>query len=307
MSSNLLSLVQDTMSELNLGSTISVVGNNNKTVVQVFALLKRAGKELIKEFEWQILQKNYQFRTNAILTTGDVTAGSTTILNVANTTGLTVDYSLGPQNTFAQDTNVVSVSGTTVTVSRPSNVDAVGTELNFSQQRYNLPADYECFVPRTHWDRDRRWEMLGPETPQQREWLKSGYISTGPRLRWWIQGNQFQLWPNIIAQGPLNGELLSFEYRSKSSITDVNGMPLNDYVADTDINLLDDTVLVNYTKLKYFRIKGFDTEDLENEFNRYLSIAKANDSGSNAILNFSPTPSEVLIGWQNIPDSGYGI
>ncbi len=36
-----------------------------------------------------------------------------------------------------------------------------------------------------------------------------------------------------------------------------------------------------------------------------LSVAKANDKGS-ATLSFAPQPSAVLIGWANIPDTGYG-
>jgi hypothetical protein len=44
---------------------------------------------------------------------------------------------------------------------------------------------------------------------------------------------------------------------------------------------------------------------LQQDYSRYLSIAKANDKGS-ATLSFAPQPSAVLIGWANIPDTGYG-
>ena len=40
-------------------------------------------------------------------------------------------------------------------------------------------------------------------------------------------------------------------------------------------------------------------------FGDYLSIAKAEDKGS-PNLSFAPQPSKVLIGYANIPDTGYG-
>jgi hypothetical protein len=59
------------------------------------------------------------------------------------------------------------------------------------------------------------------------------------------------------------------------------------------------------TKLKYFQIKSFDTTALIQDYQRYLSIAKANDKGA-PNLSFSPQASRVLIGYANIPDTGYG-
>jgi hypothetical protein len=142
--------------------------------------------------------------------------------------------------------------------------------------------------------------MLGPEDAQQWQWLKSGYISTGPRIRWRILGNQFQIWPPYNTQ-----EYLGFEYRSKGWARSATGAVKNSFTADTDTTVFDDTVLVLATKLKYFQIKSFDTTALMQDYMRYLSIAKANDKGS-ATLSFAPYPSKVLIGYANIPDTGYG-
>jgi hypothetical protein len=142
--------------------------------------------------------------------------------------------------------------------------------------------------------------MLGPEDAQQWQWLKSGYISTGPRIRWRILGGQFQIWPPYNTQ-----EYLGFEYRSKGWARSAANAVKNSFTADSDTTVFDDRIMVLYTKLKYFQIKGFDTSALMQEYMRYLSIAKANDKGS-ATLSFAPQPSAVLIGWANIPDTGYG-
>jgi hypothetical protein len=142
--------------------------------------------------------------------------------------------------------------------------------------------------------------MLGPEDAQQWQWLKSGYISTGPRIRWRILGQYFNIWPIMNTQ-----EYLGYEYRSKGWAQSSTGVVKNSFTADTDTTFFDDQVMILGTKLKMWQIKGFDTTSLQQEFDRYLSVAKANDKGS-ATLSFAPYPSKVLIGYANIPDTGYG-
>ena len=296
----LLTLVQNVTMELNLSSPTSVIGNQDRTVLQVLAVLKRAGKELIKLADWEFLQKKYSFTTNYLATTGNITAGSPTITNIPSTAGLSNLYYAGPSNIFNQDTQIVSVGANTVTVNQNALQTNVGQAINFTQQIYPLPLDYETILRRTFWDKNRRWEMLGPESPSEWEYLTSGYISTGPRLRWRIFGGFFQIWPYLNTN-----ELLRFEYRSNSSITSPLGVAQTDYITDSDINLLDETVLTNLAKLKYFEVKGFDTSSLQKDYDRMFAIAKANDGGFTT-LNMSPSPAEVLLGLQNIPDSGYG-
>jgi len=58
-------------------------------------------------------------------------------------------------------------------------------------------------------------------------------------------------------------------------------------------------------KLKYYEAKNFDTTAVYRDFMAQKDIAKANDAGS-ATLNMVPRPADVLIGWNNIPDSNYG-
>jgi hypothetical protein len=63
--------------------------------------------------------------------------------------------------------------------------------------------------------------------------------------------------------------------------------------------------MVLMTKLKYFQAKGFDTTALFRDYTTELEAAMALDMSS-ANLSFAPKPGSVLIGWDNIPDSGYG-
>ena len=295
----MLELMQQTSSELGLVAPTYVAGNTQQDVIQLLALMNRAGYNLLKEYDWRALQKEYRFYTQTITTTGDGVNGSYNLLNVANTTGLSDKWQVTGTG-IAQDCYVVSVAGSTVTLNQPLQATNVGIDLTFGQTKYDLPPDYETITDRTQWDKTKHWEMLGPEDAQQWQWLKSGYISTGPRVRWRIYGEYFNIWPIMNTQ-----EYLGYEYRSKGWAESSTGTVKNSFTADTDTTFLDDTIMVLATKLKFFQIKNFDTTSLQQDYERYLSVAKANDKGS-ATLSFAPYPSKVLIGYANIPDTGYG-
>lgn len=296
----MLQLVQQTAAELNLAVPSYVVGNTSQDVQQILALMNGAGYELVKEYDWQALQVQYRFYTQAINCNATAVNGSTllTVDSGVDITAVDSQWQI-TGNDINQDTNVVSVSGQEITMSQMASGSGNGA-IVLAQTAYDLPADFENITDRTQWDKTKHWEALGPEDAQQWQWLKSGYISTGPRIRWRILDNQFQVWP------PMNtNEYLGWEYRSKGWARSVTGAVKNSFTADSDTTVFDDRILVMYTKLKYFQVKNFDTTALYQDYMRYLSIAKSNDKGA-PNLSFAPYPSKVLIGYANIPDTGYG-
>jgi len=302
MSQTMLQLVQQTAAELNLAVPTYVIGNQSQDVQQILALMNGNGYDLLKEYDWQALQVQYRFYTQSL------TANATTVNGSYNLTfdggtdlsNVTSQWQLQGYN-IPQDTYVVSANNTTkvVVMSQMATGDGVQSVV-CAQTAYDLPDDFETMTNRTHWDKSKHWEMLGPEDAQQWQWLKSGYISTGPRVRWRILDNQFCIWPIMNTQ-----EYLGWEYRSKGWARSAAGAIKNSFTADTDTTVLDDRIMVLGTKLKYFQIKSFDTTALIQDYQRYLSIAKANDKGA-PNLSFAPYPSKVLIGYANIPDTGYG-
>jgi hypothetical protein len=300
MSATMLQLVQQTTAELNLSVPSYVIGNQSQDVQQILALMNGAGYDLVKEHDWQALELEYRFYTNAITTTCDTVNGTELLTAIPSTAGLDKNYSI-VGTSIPQDTYVDTViSGSSLTTTQQASATSVGGTVTFSRTIYPLPDDYETITDNTHWDKTKHWQMLGPVDAQQWQWLKSGYISTGPRVRWRILGNKFEIWPPYNTQ-----EYLGFEYRSKGWARSATDEVKNSFTADTDTTVFDDRLIVLYTKLKYFQIKNFDTTALYQDYMRYLSIVKANDKGS-ATLSFAPQPSAVLIGWANIPDTGYG-
>ena len=306
----LLSLFQNTLQGMGVatyGQPTSVVGNSNQDVTQLLALVNAGGDDLAREHQWQAISKQLIFSAVYYTYTGDFTDGSTTISNLSSTTGLTTNptYFMPVSTYIPQDTFLVSVNSGAGTAVMSQAATGTGTtqSITFSQVLFAPPTDFDRQIDRTHWDKSKHWEMLGPETAQQREWLRSGYISTGPRIRYWFMGGYFQIWPALGAD-----ETLSYEYLSKNWIYAASAASTSKqaYTVDTDTCIFPDQLMRAMIKLKYWEIKGFDTTAIQSEFNRQCDLAKAHDAGS-PTLSMAPRISSVLIGWENIPDSTYGV
>jgi hypothetical protein len=299
MGSTMLQLIQECTQELGIPTPATVAGNTSQDVVQLLALMNANGYELLRRADWRELTKQHTFYTEASTSTGTWTTAAYTI-TVPDTTGLSTAYQVQGVG-IPNATYITSVdNATTVTINYKPTENVVAGQVIFQKVKYDLPSDYVSSVNRTHWDKSKRWEMLGPESPQQWEWLLSGYISTGPRIRWRLLGQYFQIWPGMNAD-----ELLGFEYRSKSWAYSAAGVAKNSFTADDDTCIYPDRLMVLGTKLKYFEGKGFDTTALYRDYLMEFETAVAQDTGA-ANLSFAPRPGTVLIGYDNIPDSGYG-
>ena len=299
MASTLLQLVQQATGEMGLTQPTQVVGNTSADVVQIYSLINSVGYEIQRDHNWEALDKEYRFYTVYTTLTCTLVANSTVVNTVEPTTGLSNLYIVTGTG-INQDTYVNTVTGTnSLTLSQAATTSGVYT-LYFSQAKYPLPSDWDRQVDRTHYDKSKRWEMLGPTSAQQWQFLKSSYISTGPRIRYRILGGYFQVWPAMNTS-----EYLGFEYMSNAWATTAAGVPETSFQNDSDTCIFPDRLMVTALKKKYFEIKGFDATAFTRDYLQQLSFAKANDSGS-ATLSFAPVPGSVLIGFENIPDANYG-
>lgn len=300
MSSTMLQLVTQVTNELGVSTPTTVASNTNQDVIQILALMNAAGYEFLRRHDWRELTKRHTFTSEYIETTGDVTENTYTITNIPSTAGLDTTYQV-VGNGISNAAYIESVdSGTQVTVNLPSTGTYLGTTITFEKVRYDLPSDYESTVPRTQWDLSKHWEMLGPESPQQWEWLLSGFIATGPRIRWRLLGKYFQIWPGVSTN-----ELLGYEYRSNGWALSANNTVKTSFTVDTDTCIYPDRLMVLATKLKYFEAKGFDTTAMFRNYLEEFEIVRAQDMSA-ANLSFAPRPGTVLIGYDNLPDTGYG-
>jgi hypothetical protein len=304
MASTLLQLVQQASVEMGLAIPNTVAGNTAYDVTQMYYLINAAGNELAREYPWEALNTEYRFYSQYTQSNGSISA-NTSVINDVDPAAVTFINANGATNFqvqglgIIQDTYVVSALGTTVTISGVATGDGSG-QYTFGQTKYPLPAGYDRITDRTQYDKSKRWEMLGPSTPQQWQFLKSSYISTGPRIRWRIMGQEFQIWPLTSTN-----EYLGFEYISVNWALSSSGAGQTQFLADSDTCIYPDRLIVLALKKKYFEVKGFDTSAFQRDYDMQLNIAKANDAGS-ATLSLAPRTANVLIGWENIPDSNYG-
>lgn len=298
-----LALIQQAANELSIPSPSTVVGNPSQDAIQLLALLNACGYELLHKHEWQTLSTPYLFTAEYVTTTGNWVDGSYQITGIPSTAGLDTTYiAVGPNTGLAQNCFIASVdSATQVTLDQPVEQTQTGATVYFQKMKYTLPTDYDSPINRTQWDKSKHWEMLGPCTPQQWEWLLSGFISTGPRVRWRLLGGLFQIWPGFS-----NAELLGFEYRSKGWARSAAGAAKNSITVDTDTIIYPDRLAVLMLKEKYMSSKGFDTTTFRRDYLDELDTAMANDQGA-PNLSLAPRPGSVLISMDNVSDSGYGL
>lgn len=298
----MLQLVQQATAEMGLGVPTAVASSAAADTVQQLALLNAVGYELLDfpDMGWQALQKAYLFPVLTTTITGTTVLGNSNITLASSIVGLDTTYMVSGTG-INQATYIASTpSGTTIPISQAATVSASGTTFTLTKVRYAMPSDFYYIIDDTQWDKSKHWKMQGPCTPQQWQWLLSGYISTGPRIRFRIFGNYFQIWPNIGV-----ADTLGFEYVSNQWALDASSVAKTSFTADTDTCIFPDRLMVLGLKLKYFAVKGFDTRVYQREYDDQLSSAFAADAGS-PTLSMCPKPTNVLIGWANIPDSGYG-
>lgn len=298
-STTLLQLVQQAAGEIGLNVPSGIVASTNTEVVQLYRLINAVGYEVQRDHDWQALQKAYLFTTAYTTTTGTVSSGSALITAIPSTAGLSTSYNaIGT----GINTNVAiqSVdSPTQVTLTQTSSSSATSEAITFAKVRYALPSDWERQINETHWDKNKHWKMLGPETPQQWEWLTSGYIATGPRVRYRIFGGYFQIWPPQTSSA-----YLGFEYVSNAWAASTTGTAQSSFQADTDTCIFPDRLIVLGLKHKYTEAKGLPLI-YQSAYKDQLDKAIAMDAGA-PNLSFAPRAAGVLISWQNIPDSGFG-
>ena len=176
MSFTMLQLVNQVQNELNLQVTTTVAGNTNVDVQQILGLMNAAGYELTREADWQTLEKTHIFYTEQENTTGTTAIDSFLVTDIPSTAGLDNTYQVQayqlPQATYVEEV----VDEHTVRVNQFATQNS-GTQVQqpnqvlFSKVRYDMPDDYLTITNRTQWQKTKHWEMLGPESAQQWQWL----------------------------------------------------------------------------------------------------------------------------------------
>ena len=296
---NLLSAAKAALSEIGIPAPASLVGNMGTDAIQVLAVANAAALTLSTECDWTPLQTQYLFQVQSQTLTGSTTSGSPLLVMASAPVGLDGTYQVVGAG-VPQDTYVVSVAGNVITLNQSATSTNSSIQLVFGKTKYPFPADYSRLINQTAYDKSRRWAMLGPASPQEWEWLKSSYISTGPRIRYRLFGGYIQTWPIVATQ-----DTISFEYVSNSFALSALGVPQNQFLADTDTYIYPDRLMVTAIKYRYMEQRGLDYGAAFADYRQQLDLAKSFDGGA-PLLSMSRRAGSVLINMSNVPDSGYG-
>lgn len=294
----LLELVQQACAEMGLTQPASVIGNTDPQTAQMFALLNRLGKDLTRQFDWEKLNKEHILNTVAETQSGVLVADSAVITGLTDTSGFSVNwgvYATGVQP-FAQ---IVSIDSATQVTMNMKATESGTQDLLFSQVQYPLPSDWKKQIPQTEWDRTNRWPLMGPESPQDWQSFKSGIVYAGPRTRFRIYQDCITLNPP-----PPDGYVFAFEYISKSWVRSASDVQQDEFEADTDTTIFDDSLLITGMKAKWKASKGLDAADDAQEFRGLLDQCKAQDKSAPK-LSLSPYGSSILLTTRNIQDGNF--
>lgn len=304
-----LEIAQSVVNELGLPPVISVNINPGTTTRQILALMNRAGDELYQSHQW-VQSQNLAVVNIAtpVITTGDTTAGSTSITNIPDTSGITANLFAVVGDGLVTSARVVQVnSATAVTIDEPATETQVGVALIFAKDTYAIPSDFAWFLNRTMWDRTNQWELIGPMSPEADEWQRSGIVTTGPRRRWRQVGlapNNWRLWPPPTASGTYPATLV-FEYESNGWAMSALGVRQTRLLIDTDTTVIDAEAIKLSTKWRLWQAKGFTYGAMQAEYNDYVSRLAARDGGSADLsLARRRTTDSYLLTPADVPD-GY--
>jgi len=329
---SLLTIVQNALGEIGLPQPNTVVGNSDVRAAQALALTNRAGLEIVNATNaanyWPVIRKQFLFNLLGIGPfTGTFTPGSNVITGVAFTgsgTGLSgVQANWQASSKYLlNDTAVVSVDtvGNTVTLNQNCNLTSsqgvqTDTSLAFGQEAYPLPADLNYFIEQTGWDRNFRWQLLGPVDAQEWQVLKSGISPVGPRLRYRLMQGMIYLNPAPYVptgQSSPISDLIVMEYASKYWVAPAGtaspSQPTQSlFQLDSDICLAFDEDLLTKS-LKWRMLKAIGSAYAE-EFDEYQDDLDRK-SGRQTMARNLPLNARAsgirLLNSQNVPDTGFG-
>lgn len=322
---SLLSIVQQTFGEIGLGPPLTVVGNTDANVIKAFALANRAGFELrdiTKASDyWPALRKQFLFNLVGIGPfTGTFTANSPVITGITGTNLAGVQPGWQVASTFAlNDTAVVSVNAGagTVTMSQNSTVPTIGgpgvdSSLAFGQESYPVPSDLNYFIPQTGWDRNFRWQLLGPVNAQEWQVLKSGISPVGPRLRYRLMQGQIFVNPApYVPTGqasPISDQLV-LEYATNNWVA-VTASPTvavqSSYLLDTDVAVIPEDLITMSLKWRVLKAIGMAWADEWQEYDdKVCAITGRTTMARNLPLNARASGIRLLNS-SNVPDTGFG-
>lgn len=163
---------------------------------------------------------------------------------------------------------------------------------------YDLPSNYERWVNQTTWDRSNQWPLRGPMTGMEYQTLKSGVVTAGVRYWFRVGGGSIIVYPT-----PTEAATLVFDYYKRAFCQSSGGTDQTEWLADSDVPLLDTRLFITGTRYYFKRSQGLPYEDDETDYYNLIGSLKYNNTPKPVI----DMAGNRLVGEHpNIPDTGFG-
>lgn len=146
-----------------------------------------------------------------------------------------------------------------------------------------LPTDYDRMTPGSFMNRSLVREVRGPLTSQ--EWQALQALNVAPIFdRFRIRGGLLLIFP-----APAAGQTMAFEYVTNQWCTSSLGVAQSDWLADTDLPLLDAELLTLGVVWRYLQAKGFEYSEAFRSYEMAVSDAMGRDGGGKQTLSLAPS------------------
>lgn len=142
---------------------------------------------------------------------------------------------------------------------------------------------------------------MGPITAQEKQILRYGSVTSGPRRKFYIRENKLWLNPTPTT----GGETIAYDYYSNAWCQSNAGVAQSIWAADTDEYKLDDDCFISGMKWRFLRAKGLDYGEEKAEYSSDCMDVLARDGGSRE-LSLNRYNGNALLNIGNVPDTGYG-
>jgi hypothetical protein len=307
-------MCQEVAGEIPLNVPSTIVGNSDTEAKLFLASAQAAGRALARRPSggsgWVDMIQQFEFQTAALQpqngSIANTGAGGVAQVTGISTTGVVANTWAAFGTFVPSNTNVKSVDGPSqVTLTKPASSTGSG-QFTFGQSDYALPSDFKRPIDNTFWDRSRFWSMRGPMSPQQWQLYKSSVIgkaSIQRRFRFRnISGTM------VLSIDPVptdNGSYLVFEYVSTAWCKSSTGTLQPQWLADTDLGVLDEELLKLGIEWRMLKRLGMAYADELDEYDTAIDKALGSDGGA-AILDLAPPDHLTLIGPWNIPETNFG-
>jgi len=167
------------------------------------------------------------------------------------------------------------------------------------QEGYPLPPDWLYFIDQTQWDNTNNGALVGPRSAQEWSRLRSG-IGASLGMRYRVYQDKLMFLP---APGSTSANI-TMEYIKKNWIVRGDTTEMEIVSQDGDKIQYHPWLIIKFLRLKFYELKGFDTNSAKADFMRMFLTLIGKDKGA-PVLSLTPSANIGLIGSWQIPEGSW--